>query len=251
MSNFGFVTKTTSRRFAASFAATLLATTCAASALTLTYTLGTITGLGLSITTPTVAAGPVIAGLIHLTTTSGTVDVWCVDLPDVFIQTGGTYDVGSSALLNGSPGVPSLTADQIGEIGALVEYGTPLVYHPGLYTSDQVAAAIQVAIWEIEYGVNPPMIGGLKYSLPIGSPFEASLAAQYLNNVGPGNPWSEYFGFKVLYTDQTTNNQTLLTTVPEPSTWAMMLLGFAGLGFAGYRRATARVARRAPPSALT
>jgi hypothetical protein len=26
-----------------------------------------------------------------------------------------------------------------------------------------------------------------------------------------------------------------LLTVPEPSTWAMMLLGFAGLGFAGYR----------------
>ncbi len=26
--------------------------------------------------------------------------------------------------------------------------------------------------------------------------------------------------------------------VPEPSTWAMLLLGFAGLGFAGYRRAT-------------
>ena len=24
--------------------------------------------------------------------------------------------------------------------------------------------------------------------------------------------------------------------VPEPSTWAMMLLGFAGLGFVGYRR---------------
>jgi hypothetical protein len=25
--------------------------------------------------------------------------------------------------------------------------------------------------------------------------------------------------------------------VPEPSTWAMMLAGFAGLGFAGYRAA--------------
>jgi hypothetical protein len=25
--------------------------------------------------------------------------------------------------------------------------------------------------------------------------------------------------------------------VPEPSTWAMMLLGFAGIGFAGYRKA--------------
>jgi PEP-CTERM motif len=31
--------------------------------------------------------------------------------------------------------------------------------------------------------------------------------------------------------------------VPEPSTWAMMLLGFTGLGFAGYRRA-----RKASPA---
>jgi hypothetical protein len=26
-------------------------------------------------------------------------------------------------------------------------------------------------------------------------------------------------------------------STPEPSTWAMMLLGFAGLGFLGYRKA--------------
>jgi len=25
-------------------------------------------------------------------------------------------------------------------------------------------------------------------------------------------------------------------SVPEPSTWAMMLLGFAGVGYAAYRR---------------
>jgi hypothetical protein len=30
--------------------------------------------------------------------------------------------------------------------------------------------------------------------------------------------------------------------VPEPSTWALMLLGFAGLGFAGWRRSTAKAA---------
>ena len=28
----------------------------------------------------------------------------------------------------------------------------------------------------------------------------------------------------------------LTTAVPEPSTWAMMLLGFAGVSFMGYRR---------------
>jgi hypothetical protein len=27
--------------------------------------------------------------------------------------------------------------------------------------------------------------------------------------------------------------------IPEPATWVMMLAGFAGLGFAGYRRARA------------
>jgi unsaturated chondroitin disaccharide hydrolase len=56
-----------------------------------------------------------------------------------------------------------------------------------------------------------------------------------LQNVLDGQPgW-------VLYTPQSVlggQPARLLSslTVPEPSTWAMMLLGFAGLGFAGYRR---------------
>jgi hypothetical protein len=33
------------------------------------------------------------------------------------------------------------------------------------------------------------------------------------------------------------DNVAVAGGVPEPSTWAMMLLGFAGLGFAGYRKA--------------
>jgi hypothetical protein len=35
--------------------------------------------------------------------------------------------------------------------------------------------------------------------------------------------------------------------IPEPSTWAMMLLSFAGLGFVGYRRAKGAL-QRSPPS---
>jgi PEP-CTERM motif len=41
-----------------------------------------------------------------------------------------------------------------------------------------------------------------------------------------------------LILDVTTSGVTP-PAAPEPSTWAMMLLGFAGLGFAGYRRARA------------
>ena len=32
------------------------------------------------------------------------------------------------------------------------------------------------------------------------------------------------------------------TAVPEPSTWALMALGFAGLGFVGYRKAQKKAA---------
>jgi hypothetical protein len=46
-----------------------------------------------------------------------------------------------------------------------------------------------------------------------------------------GATWSpSYEGFDGV-------SAALTSGVPEPSTWAMMLLGFAGLGFAGYRRA--------------
>ena len=33
-----------------------------------------------------------------------------------------------------------------------------------------------------------------------------------------------------------------IQAVPEPSTWAMMMFGFAGLGYAGYRRRASRLA---------
>jgi hypothetical protein len=33
----------------------------------------------------------------------------------------------------------------------------------------------------------------------------------------------------------TFTNVTPAPAIPEPSTWAMMLIGFAGLGYAGYR----------------
>ena len=38
-------------------------------------------------------------------------------------------------------------------------------------------------------------------------------------------------------------NQAMETGVPEPSTWAMLIIGFAGLAWAGLRRAQERAVR--------
>ena len=49
------------------------------------------------------------------------------------------------------------------------------------------------------------------------------------------------YGFYVNDTDAILGRGDIAVTgVPEPSIWAMLLLGFAGLGFAGYRRGKAR-----------
>jgi hypothetical protein len=46
-------------------------------------------------------------------------------------------------------------------------------------------------------------------------------------------------GASVMSASGVFDNFTASSAVPEPATWAMMLLGFVGLGYAGYRRARA------------
>jgi hypothetical protein len=82
---------------------------------------------------------------------------------------------------------------------------------------------------------------------------------------GPGNnPWITYSGSlslapgtyqirfaetdNVLFFQQGVDNASInLGAVPEPSTWAMMILGFAGIGFMVYRRS--RKSTMAPSAA--
>ena len=48
----------------------------------------------------------------------------------------------------------------------------------------------------------------------------------------------DFFNFQAV-TGNVLINSISGSTVPEPSTWALLLLGFAGLGFVGYRQARA------------
>jgi hypothetical protein len=55
-----------------------------------------------------------------------------------------------------------------------------------------------------------------------------SLTVNFINGISAGG------GTDIFSLEEPTGLNVVVGT-PEPSTWAMMLLGFAGLGFAGYR----------------
>jgi|ERR1035437_8204421 hypothetical protein len=63
---------------------------------------------------------------------------------------------------------------------------------------------------------------------------------------GSGEPAIAYLQLQDYYPSPITefrypsSDQVIATAVPETATWAMMLLGFTGLGFLGYRRALNR-----------
>jgi hypothetical protein len=79
-----------------------------------------------------------------------------------------------------------------------------------------------------------PIIGGT-------GPFVGDLQSWTRDNISPNNLEPDWLRIGTDIVGGTTFNAAFSlsgSVVPEPSTWAMMLLGFAGLGFATYRRAS-------------
>jgi hypothetical protein len=77
------------------------------------------------------------------------------------------------------------------------------------------------------FGENLTVVNGVVAGLP-GMYFSTD-PFTFDPNTGFSDP--PYSGNAIVYTDHT-------LTTPEPSTWAMMLIGFAGLGFAGWRQSS-------------
>ena len=55
----------------------------------------------------------------------------------------------------------------------------------------------------------------------------------WINFNSPDSGWDQF--------KQPRISRLVGAVIPEPSTWVMMALGFAGLGFAGYRKARTTV----------
>jgi len=118
------------------------------------------------------------------------------------------------------------------------------------------------ALWNFDYSINTGTLTGLVASLTITSgintfSFNPLLIPDNATNSAGAKQNSENLSFGFLpnfnpdalatytvtltLTDPTENHLVasdaiLIDAVPEPSTWAMMILGFFGIGFVGYRR---------------
>lgn len=226
-------------KFALPFVAAFVAGTCGttiASAGTVDYSSYSVPNeINITILNPNNISGGSGQILLHLTN-GGTLPTWCVDIFH-YLTTSGSYQIlpGTSTTNNGSPlsgPTNSLLSTQLGEIGALALHGNSLLLQspPVGYSKSEVSSAIQIAIWSAEYTVFDYTVSDSKV---------ATLVADYIADVsGPTPLWVPYTGFVFLSgtNSQGLVDQGLITVVPEPSTWAMLLLGFAGLGFAAYRR---------------
>ena len=167
-----------------------------------------------------------------MTSNGSTTIVYCDDLYHDFVP-GGTYDLIPGSVTTNSIG-QGLTKTQSSEMGLIAELGR------ADYLKGDAAGAIaaQAAIWLIEYFYGEASSSTTVYST--NAAIESDIKA-FLDL--PANPNASYAnGFIAIGGGQSQISGD--PAVPEASTWAMLAMGFAAMGYAGlHRRRGARPAR--------
>lgn len=170
-----------------------------------------------------------IAGQIVLTTNTGPLYTWCVDIFHT-INIGGSYiyeampfttDNSGSSAMTSNP----LTFSQINDIGFLAAYGSQLM---STTPSTDWSAAIQAEIWDVEYGTTAT--GSAAFMADLAA-LDALLAAPHCcyggYQIGNLNDQAAYISQNLFVPTGPNNNPG----VPEPLTLALFGSGLAGLSF--------------------
>ena len=145
-------------------------------------------------------------------------------------------------------GATPLTTGQITQVGRLVNYGTNIYKSGGPVTADKLnrMSAVQGAIWQV---INPTYnIQSSNSNLGIRNAVNGYIGAysgaSYNTNLtgyGPVRNGITFLTETNKYGKNTAHQSFAFATVPEPGTWAVMILGF-GLTGAMLRRSRQRLA---------
>ena len=190
-------------------------------------------------------------GRIHMTGTDNTTlasvtfDSYCIDIFNYL--TGGTFDLQDLALAD---------ATKQAQLQKLLGHTAGFIDAAGTVAAKKdISAAIQMAVWEIvnENGITGYSLGNGLFQIGTGYgtvvPSARGIAQGYLNDL---DGWATPTGFdyRMMTALNPANNQrqvflvpASLTppggvggAVPEPSTWALLILGFGSIGGAMRRR---------------
>ena len=156
---------------------------------------------------------------ILFTDTQGqTFVVFCDDLNHVVYVGGGQSLPYVTTLVKydglGNP-LSEATSNIMGQLADLGKYD----YYKG---NEDGAIAAQAAIWVVEYNV----------AVSSTDPVIENDIINDLKIKNNGSGWAT----GLIPTNGNDTQAQLTGSVPEPSTWAMLLVGFAGVGFFAYRR---------------
>ena len=193
-------------------------------------------------------------------------------LPQSFSSIGTTISLSMDFYFNDvfkplAPGANAVRSFRLGLVdsgnGTFEKFGDPSLYVQGVYSLSLDQIALQPDQW-LQLSANFKKVGAEDYNIStslydLGSdglapPTLLGLGNYFANGVGDptltagSNTFSNpdianptYVGFSVLADGGIAKGDNLVVpgTVPEKPTWTLMLLGFSGLAFAGYRRAKA------------
>jgi hypothetical protein len=143
---------------------------------------------------------------------------------------GGTTSANANPALSASVTINGVTVsigvpNSFGEIYGYNDGSTSEQYHEADYTTSNIDNYVYIDLISTTPSLPASITGPLNYTT---GPDDYALGYFQISNGVTGQLAGGY-----VYSVSTL---TISSGIPEPSTWAMMLTGFAGLGFAAFRR---------------